>query len=103
VILLKKKHLQGLIFLDLDNNPITNFSEDSFKDFEKLKYLNLSGIPQTKNDKEASINVNKLFQGTNQETKQSIRMIHCFHFILESSFENPDQLLEIISLSSYPI
>jgi Leucine-rich repeat (LRR) protein len=40
----------------MDKNSIKNICKDSFRDFEKLKYLNLSGNTITKIDKEAFIN-----------------------------------------------
>jgi hypothetical protein len=92
-----------LIFIDLDNNPITKFSKDSFKDFDQLKYLNLWGIPKVNTDKteESFLNLLKLFQETNQEAKQFIKIISRFNFDLENSFENADRLLK--NTLSFPI
>ena len=55
----------NLKFLDLDNNSIKKIFKDSFKDFKKLKYLNLSKFI-TQIDKKAFFNVPKLIEGTNQ-------------------------------------
>ncbi len=92
-----------MIFLDLDNNPITKLSKESFKDFEQLKYLNLSGIPKAKTDKteESFFNVQKLFLETNKEPKQFIKIISRFNYDLEISFENADRLLK--NTLSFPI
>jgi Leucine-rich repeat (LRR) protein len=92
-----------MIFLDLDNNPIKKICKDSFKDFKKLKYLNLSETTINQIDKKAFFNVPKLIEGTNQvmekteKIKEFIMKIQRFNFNLETSFKNVDQLLENIT------